>query len=155
MGPIRSKEAGCSATTGSGSTAPTTKPYNNVKRQTRLRPSPANVETDSDDDVQFIEEMGPAGADRRSHRPPGPSGRSQRGSTESSKAESKGKGMAPSFQQSKQSHFMIVSFLLFAGPKEKTNEKPPGAAAVEETMVDYYKILELPRNATTVDIKKS
>ena len=131
MGPIRSKEAGCSATTGSGS-APTTKPYN-VKRPERLRPASTVVESDSDEEeVQFLGDMGPS-ADRRNQRPhAGPSaGRSQRASSTSEKAkeESKGKGMAQLLTVT--THFSWVSncsgFVFFSCvfqvPRRRTSQQ--------------------------------
>ncbi len=103
MGPIRSKEAGCSATTGSGSGTPT-KPY--VKRQQeRMRPPSATVvDSDSDDEVQFVEDLGLTGESRRRTSSSSARGSSQsqqtssgarRASSDKSKTETgKGKGNA-------------------------------------------------------------
>lgn len=112
MGPIRSKEAGCSATTGSSSGTPT-KPY--VKRpQERMRPPSATVvDSDSDDEVQFVEDLGLTGESRRRTSSSSARGSSQqqtsgsrRTSSDKSKAETgKGKGNAS---------FHIPKFLVFS-----------------------------------------
>lgn len=135
MGPVR-KTDGASGSNGTE----TTKPY--VRQQERSRKR-LRVERDSDDDVQILEddEIGLpsgrssqkfAGSESNTHKEPETSGKSGRSSKNSNnKSENKGKGLK--------------------------NESQPAAeeAGPSTTMVDYYKVLEIQRSATTTDIKKS
>lgn len=90
MGPTRSKESGRSPGTGRESRRTSSEPY--IKRHQRRPSTTASFdESRSDEDVQFVEDLGPT-SQQKSHTHPG-SSRSQRESVkDKSKAESKGKG---------------------------------------------------------------
>ncbi|KZS09465.1 putative DnaJ subfamily B member 6 [Daphnia magna] len=142
MGPVR-KTDGASSSSG----AETTKPYTRRPQDERCRKR-LRVERDSDDDVQIIE-------DEDTGLPSGRTGQKSSNKESAACKEPETSGKSGWFKSSSTSN------------KSKAEHKGKGkglknesTSAAEEagpstTMVDYYKVLEIQRSATTTDIKKS
>jgi len=121
MGPIRHKEE---------NRPPGKKPYSSSKQNT-------SVQSDSDEDIQIVEDLG----------------RPSKSKTKSSEHQSSSKSHQPS--DDSEPEIINNSEPQASKSKDHREEGKSEPASSSSTMVDYYKVLDLPRSATSAEIKKS